>query len=147
MMHMAEQSRRLVEQSRRHSLGLEVNEETERRIKEDMKRLSTAYEADPASVFFSLQLRTEFNQPDSVTIIDSIQKKQGVLYCRFTTLLNNAYVNGEHYTHYFLMRDMLLFVAKGYLWLIRTMVPTPDRRSKDTEWINSWFLSLAIPKW
>lgn len=110
--------------------------------------LERFYRGDAAGMFLTFQLQLEvFATMSSKTRAEltSIQKKGNLVYAQLESILEDVVVDGKKHREFYLVRELVLISTPNELFIIKTMIPTPDHRSEHFHWISEWFGTFAIP--
>jgi hypothetical protein len=113
-----------------------------------IKALESFYRGDATGTYltFALQLELLGATAGFHTELTSIQKKGNVVYAQLESILSDVVVDGKKHGEFYLIRELMLISTPSEMFLVKTLIPTPDRRSDDFQWISGWFGNFAIPQ-
>ena len=138
----------VVEWGFRQQFGDESIGITEKDLDRLWEQARVSFEIDPLGSFLSQQslLPIVASQDPAISLIFSSIREQGThLSAKYKTAFNKVYVDGEMHRQYFVFHNLHLMGTPGSVWLVKTVVPTGDRRSEDFSWIGNWLSHFAIP--
>jgi hypothetical protein len=111
-----------------------------------LEELGEQYRGDSTGVILMSQMpyMLPLGISDVRPVLNTVQKIGNVVYAQSTVEIRDAVVDGEPYDEFFLERELMLISTEDDIWMVRTNVGTPDRRSDSYAWLDDWFLHFGI---
>jgi hypothetical protein len=115
-----------------------------------LAQLDSQFRGDLVGNELMLQLRLvqEFvlGSADSSVEIVNLQKVGNVVYVQLLLSFRDVTVGGLHYSKYYVRRELIMVSDQTNLYIIQTMVPTPDPSPNREIYsrLTKWFTKLAI---
>lgn len=114
---------------------------------EELDSLADLYRGDATGQLLLQELAVSLSlaaSPQATVSLSTVQKRGNVVYARIETALKDVTVDGRHYAEYYFDRESIFVSGPDSVFLVKTLVPSADRRSPHATYINTWLSSLRV---